>query len=104
MTKDELKKLDMPLRALGAAFRVEMTEPLTLAYVLAFEDLALEKVVQAIKWAIRTGGDFIPTPSRLRTMAGAYSAPYHKPWNPPRFEPREEWPQLTEALKPEEPK
>lgn len=103
MTKDEIERLQEPLFALGAAFNTEMSKPRVTAYLLAVEDLRFEKVIQAIKRAIREGGKHCPTPAEIRQMTGVPSRPYHQEWKGFGWEQlpaKPDWPQLTEASKP----
>jgi hypothetical protein len=100
MQPTQIKTLEAPLMAMGAAYNVEMTKPRTLAYLMAVDDLDTRKVLAAIRRAIRQGGKYMPSPSDLRHMAGAPTYDYHREWKDPyaQLNPAP-WPQLLASVK-----
>jgi hypothetical protein len=70
-TKTEAVELYKQIAALLVAYGKEGDEPTLMAYRIGLEDLPLAKVESAVAQAIRNGGEFLPTVSAIRRLAGA---------------------------------
>lgn len=67
--KDRLRLVRL-VQALAAAYRQEATEAMFLSYELGLADLGVQALERAVERAIRMGGQFMPSPSTLRELAG----------------------------------
>ena len=66
--------LQQSLRLLGAAFRQEITEQLTIAYAVGLEGLEGFQIIRATRYLLANHEEFLPTPAQVR-KAVSYSAP-----------------------------
>lgn len=69
MQTEHKEEFATAIRALAAAFRVEVTEPLLMGYWLALDDLDLSAVQNAVRRALRECR-FMSSANELRQLAG----------------------------------